>query len=376
VSSVKLSKDRSKVLSCEFVERCSPNLGLAISWEDCRAKQRLGQPPCPCEEVLEAARKPPRVTRGDFSFPWPGYRPHTEYEALRWAILSCANASGLMFKLADTTAGLSCHLTKFDCKEGRDVPLAETDKEETSKNTSRPFDYLLGGEPLIVGLRGLADLSAERKVEPRFLPAPYFQITPDRDGLILLYELGDRLVRYAYPNPRELTRALEEGLDRRVHECFAELTDWYFLPPKQVETAARQVITRLKQLYRKSRQEPRRLELVRSLRDILMEHFPELPPTNALHHVVFLLRAADLEQDEHWAVFDKLRKEEERSIVMEEPIPLFADIAGEALAALGKEAVKDAYRANPPRLWSPETDADFWASLKPARRGRNSPGTP
>jgi hypothetical protein len=48
-----------------------------------------------------------------------------------------------------------------------------------------------------------------------------------------------------------------------------------------------------------------------------------------------------------------------------QPIPLFADVAGSALAALGEGAVKDADRANPARLWTPGADTDFWASLKP-----------
>jgi len=313
VSSVKLSQYRSKVLCCEYVEHYSPNPGLPISWDDCRKRQRLRLSPCPCKEVLEAARKPLRETQGLFSFPWLGYRPHTEYESLRRAIFSCANASGLMFKLADTTAGRFCHLTNFDCKEGHDVPLSETDKEEARKNTSSPFDYLLGGEPVIVGLRKLTGLSASRREEPTFTE-DYFPLNPNSDGLTLHCKLGNRLVRYAYPNPKlDLLQELEKGLARRVNECFAELTEWFLLPPEQVETVARQAIKRLEDLHRKSGRQPLRLELVRSLRDILMEHFPELPPTNALHYVVFLLRAADLERDAHWAVFDKLRKEEKRS---------------------------------------------------------------
>lgn len=49
-------------------------------------------------------------------------------------------------------------------------------------------------------------------------------------------------------------------------------------------------------------------------------------------------------------------------------IPLLADVAGAAMESLGEEAVKAAYRASPPRLWTPETDLEWWASLRPAAR--------
>ena len=49
-----------------------------------------------------------------------------------------------------------------------------------------------------------------------------------------------------------------------------------------------------------------------------------------------------------------------------QPVPLVADIAGAALAALGEDAAIAAYCANPPQLWTPEADVAWWASLRPA----------
>jgi len=61
-----------------------------------------------------------------------------------------------------------------------------------------------------------------------------------------------------------------------------------------------------------------------------------------------------------------------------QPVPLFTDVAGAALTALGEQSAKAAYRANPPAVWSPETDAEWWASLRsePPAQGPTEEGAP